>query len=102
MEVTVAELGTLPLRVDRIEKTLTDFRDEVRQEFAAVRSEIGDVRSEVKAAIVASEEATHRQLRVVHEDLVQRIGASEDETRRQMRMLHEDLFQRIKTMGEGG
>jgi hypothetical protein len=114
MADTIERAG-LPRRVDAFERNLNEFRVEVRQEFAAVRDEIVSVRAALKAEIraVVSESAddTHRQLFMVHEDLVQRIGDSKEETRRQMRemndetrrhmlVLHEDLIQRIATIGE--
>jgi hypothetical protein len=97
LERTVTALATLPARVDRVEQALTEFRAEVRQEFAAVRSELP---TELTSAIQAAQEETGRQMFMMHEDLVQRINGSEEETRRQMRVLHEDLVQRLKTLGE--
>lgn len=105
----IAELAGLPSRVDALERNLTEFRVEVRQEFALVHTEL---KAEIRSAVKDSEHETQRQMFMLHEDLVQRIQNSEEETRRQVRdlndetrrhmsVLHEDLVQRITTIGEG-
>ncbi len=68
----MAALDRLSARVDALELQMSQFRGEVRAEFAATRAELRD-----------------------------EIRAGDDETRRYMRVLHEDVIARIATIGEG-
>jgi hypothetical protein len=69
-------LDSLPERVERLEAAIAEFRVEVRSEFAAVREELK-----------AGDEETHRLMRLLHEDVIERIKILGDqiETRRKPR-----------------
>jgi hypothetical protein len=77
-----ARMDDVEPRVATIETELKAFRIEVRQEFAAVRTEM-----------TASGER-------IREELRKEIRDGDEETRRYMRVLHEDLVERISKIGE--
>ena len=73
LEHTVQDLATLPARVGAVERELTEFRAEVRTQFAGVRAEIRQ-----------GDDETRRYMRVLYEDLIERIktmGEGIDELR---------------------
>lgn len=63
LEENVSELTTLPKQVEAVELQILHLRDEMRDEFAAVRQEIGD-----------GDEETRRYMRVLHEEVLARIA----------------------------
>ena len=94
LEARMTVLETLPARVDALESQIVQLRDEMRNEFSAVCSEIrhGDeeTRRSLREEIRAGDEETRRALREEIRDL----GS-------QMRILHEDMIQRFKTLEDG-
>lgn len=92
--------GRIDTLVDRVD-TLTDRVDtlaiDTREGFTRVDAEFVNVRTEMRTGfqaleyqIGASEEGTHAAIR-----------GSQEETRRQMRILHEEVLDRIARLGEG-
>ncbi len=81
-------------RMTAVEEQLREFRGEFNAFRVEVRNEFAAVRKEFREEIAKSADS-------VRFDLRKEITESADETRRQMRVLHEDLVQRIKTLGEG-
>jgi uncharacterized coiled-coil DUF342 family protein len=69
-------------RLTTVETGLREFRNEVRQEFEKVHTELGNFRQQFVA-------------------VRREIKAGDEETRRYMRVLHEDLVERITKIGEG-
>ena len=72
IEQTLTILSTIPERLGTLETQFLQSREEVRLEFSAVHGELHELR-----------------------DGQERLSS-------QMRMLHEDLVERIKRLGEGG
>jgi hypothetical protein len=81
-------------RAEMGETKLDAFRIEVRQEFAAVRTEMGTLGDTLRTEMRASGEQ-------IREELGKEIRSGDEETRRYMRVLHEDLVERISKIGEG-
>jgi len=88
------DLSDLANRVTSLEVQFVQLRDEMRAEFSAVRAEIreGDeeTRRTLREEIRAGDEETRRLMYSLH-----------DEAMAQMRVLHEDLVERIKLIGRG-
>src|SRR5580765_7419693 len=82
-----ARLTTVEARLTTVELQLVQLRDEMRDEFSALRMEIrtGDdeTRRTVREEIRAGDEETRRVLR-------EEIRAGDEETRRYMGVLHEE------------
>jgi hypothetical protein len=97
-EQVVGDLATLPARVTAVEHELAGFRTEVRQEFAAVRSEL---RGEIRGSCDALATDLRAEMRSGNESLKKAIEDGDEQTRRDMRLLYEDLVTRIATLGEG-
>ena len=87
LERRMDTLEQLPARFDRIEAQLLQFREEVREEFSAMR---GGLREEVR-----------EELSAMRGGLREEIRAGDDETRRQMRVLHEEVIGRLTLIQEG-
>ncbi len=79
LEHQMHEMRDLPDRVTKLELQIQQFRQEVRDEFSATRTEL---RAEIVAAV-----------RSLRDAIV--------ETNTYMRMLHEEALARIATVGEG-
>lgn len=62
LEQQMTELRDLPRRVGRVESQLSQLRTEMRGEFSAVRKEMVD-----------GDEETRRQMRVLHEEVIDRL-----------------------------
>jgi hypothetical protein len=77
------------------------LRGELRAVDEALRAEIRTVDEALRAEIRAVDEALHVEIRAVVEALRAEIRAGDAETRRFMRVLHEDLIERIQRLGEG-
>lgn len=58
----MTELRGLPERVGRVESQLSQLRTEMRAEFSAVRQDM-----------VNGDEETRRQMRVLHEEVIDRL-----------------------------
>ena len=72
LEQNVQGLETLPARMAAVEAQILQLREEMRDEFSAVRAEIR-----------AGDEETRVQMRVLHEEVIGRIAAlSEGRPRR--------------------
>jgi hypothetical protein len=74
LERRVTNLEELPARMDRLELQILQFRDEVRAEFSAVRTEIRDGDVMVVTALTEQIEETRRHTSVLFEDAVGRIA----------------------------
>lgn len=98
LEMRVTALEQLPERVDELASQISHLRNEMRVEFSAIRTEIRDgdahVIRDLEAKISSGDEETRRVLR-------QEIHESHDDLGRQMRMLHEDVVERLKVMQDG-
>ena len=79
LEQQMQEMGDLPGRVTKLELQILQFRQDVRDEFSATRTEL---RADIAAAVASLREAIK-------------------ETNTHMRMLHEETLTRIATVGEG-
>jgi hypothetical protein len=105
----VTILEELPARIDDLTLQISQLREEMRGEFAAVRGEMDSGFAAVRAEMHAGDEEARRALR-------EEIRAGDEETRRvlrdqiragdaeimgQARMLHEDLMSRLALMQEG-
>lgn len=104
--VTVLEgkVDTLSDRVDTLTDrvdTLTDRVDtlaiETREGFTRVDAEFVNVRTEMRTGFQALE----YQIGASEEGTQAAIRGSGEETRRQMRILHEEVLDRIARLGEG-
>jgi len=83
--------------VESLESQISQLRDEMHEEFSAVRREIatgdeGCVRS-LREEIRAGDEETRRVLR-------EEIRAGDEERRHLMRVLHEEVLHRMAKLGE--
>ena len=79
LEQQMQEMRDLPERVTKLELQILQFRQEIRDEFSATRTEL---RAEIIAAVTSLREAIA-------------------ETNTHRRMLHEEALARIATVGEG-
>lgn len=79
LEQQMQEMRDLPERVTKLELQILQFRQEVRDEFSATRTEL---RAVVVAAVTSLREAIA-------------------DTNTHMRVLHEETLARIATVGEG-
>jgi hypothetical protein len=115
LEERVAVLETLPARVDRLELQISQFRDEVRVDFAATRTAIStsdeetrrharqlhdDAIATLRAEVAAGDEETRRHARQLHDDAIAtlraEISAGDEETRRHARQLHDDAIATLR------
>ena len=74
LERKVERLEQLPARIDALELQISQFREEVRVEFVALRGERRTGDEETRGLIRESEEETRRLMRVLHEDVIARIA----------------------------
>src|SRR6266542_5078788 len=91
LERRVDLLEALPQRIDNLELQLVQFREEVRDEFSAVRTELRAQGDELRAEMQALGVALRAEMK-----------AGDEETRTLMRILHEDVIARLKLIQEGG
>jgi predicted phage gp36 major capsid-like protein len=119
----MSEMRELPERVIRLESQIVQLRQEMRDEFPAIRSESraelrgglevlgddlrGEIAGAVKSVTTAIEE-TNTHMRMLHEETLsttrREVGAVREaivETNTHMRMLQEEALSRISTVGEG-
>jgi hypothetical protein len=68
-----ARVGGLEARVGSLETQFLQFRQETRSEFSAVRKEMRDLHEDGKAFALQVRDDVMAQVRVLHEDLVDRI-----------------------------
>ena len=82
LEQKVEVLETLPERVTAVELQVVQLREEMRDEFSAVRQEMNamgtGLRAELSAAIRAGDEETRRYMRVLHEEVISRIATIQE------------------------
>ena len=82
LEQKVEVLETLPERVTAVELQIVQLREEMRDEFSAVRQEMNamgtGLRAELSAAIRAGDEETRRYMRVLHEEVISRIATIQE------------------------
>lgn len=87
-------LDELADRVTSLEVQIVQLRDEMRAEFSATRAEARegneDTRHTLREEIRAGDQETRRLIYSLH-----------DEAMTQMRVLHEDLVERIKLIDRG-
>lgn len=87
LEGRVEILEMLPERMDRLELQIAQFREEVRGEFLAVRSEMrllnDETTAELRAEIKAGDEETRHLMRILHEDVITRLTIIQDGQRPQ-------------------
>ena len=86
LEWQMQEMRELPERVTKVESQILQLRQEIRDAFSAIRS---DMRGEIAAAVVT--------LRQALDETNKAIG----DTNTHMRALHEETLSRIATIGEG-
>jgi recombinational DNA repair ATPase RecF len=105
-------VGSLEAGMDDVESRLATvatelkaFRIEARQEFAAVRTEIGTLGETFRTEIATLGATLRTEITAsgerVREELRQEIQDGNDESRRFARVLHEDLVERITAIGDG-
>ena len=70
LEERVSALETLPAKVEALGQQILLLRTEMRGDFSAVRSEIGELRRELHSCI----DDMGVQMRVLHEDVINRIA----------------------------
>jgi phage host-nuclease inhibitor protein Gam len=105
LEKTVAALIGLPgevsqlsRRVGTLESQILQLRTEMKDEFSAVRHELAETRDNLLGVIESGGQATQR----IFEDIrvsQQETNARFDGLSRQMRVLHEDVIERISRLG---
>jgi hypothetical protein len=90
LEEKVQALEELPARVTSIEMQIVQLRTEMRDEFSAVRAEIR-----------AGDYALREEMRDGNEQLRRDMVDVNDRTLTQMRVLHEEVLERIAKLDEG-
>ena len=113
LERRVTTIEQLPERMNRLESQILQLRQEMRDEFSAVRVEMAagdeETRRSLREEIRAGDEETRRtlreEIRAGNEEtrlvLREEIRTGDEETRRFSRILHEDAVGRISIIGEG-
>ena len=81
----MTSLEQLPARIDDLTLQIVQFREENRVEHIAFRSDVADLRTEMREL--------RAEVGVIRSDLV--------DLNRHMRVLHEDVIARIAALGEG-
>jgi hypothetical protein len=74
LEEQMTSLQELPKKVDELGLQIVQLRDEIRSECSAVRAEIRAGDEDVKQALRGEIEETRRQMRVLHEDIIDRLA----------------------------
>ena len=87
LEQKVEGLQKLPARMDAVESQILQLRDEMRDEFSAIRERF---------------EETRQLARELHQEVLTRLQEGDQENGRLMRVLHEDVVARISLIQEGG
>lgn len=88
LEQRVTRLEELPARMDRLESQVLQLRLEMRDEFSAVREEMGGL-------------ATRQEMREEFAAVRLEIRTGDEETRHYMRMLFEEYIGRMRVIDEG-
>lgn len=73
LELRVTELEKLPDRISAVESQIVLLRTEMRSEFSAVRTEIGETRQSLEYQIAEKHDEAIRYMRVLHEDVIGRL-----------------------------
>jgi hypothetical protein len=89
VEQKVGSLADLPARVASVELQISQFLEEVRAEFSATRSEMGECEGRLRAEMREGAEQLRAEMRSLNQ-----------ETLTQMRVLHEDVIARLAVLGE--
>jgi hypothetical protein len=97
LERRMANLETLPDRMDRLESQIVQLRTEMREEFSAIRGEVNGFRDETRGEF----EAVRAEIRVAAATLREEIRAGDEESRHFMRVLHEEVIGRLALIQEG-
>ena len=95
-------------RVASLELQISQFREEVRLEFSAVRDEISDLGKTLRDGMHSGMDSLaktlrdewHDEMNSLADTLRGEIRAGDEETRRQMRVLHEDVISRLALLDE--
>ena len=103
-----ANVTGLTVRIGSLETGVGEFKREVRSEFAAVRGEMAaefaDVRHEMRTGFSALEYQIDTSISAsgarLQDFVHDAIKASEEATHRHMRVLHEEVLERISRLGE--
>ena len=74
VEHRMQSLEELPARVSALGLQISQFREEVRLDFSAVRGEIQSLGETLRTEMRVGDEETRRQMRVLHEDVISRIA----------------------------
>ena len=89
------EVSQLSRRVGTLESQILQLRTEMKDEFSAVRRELGETGDNLLGVIESGGQATRRLVAEVREET----NARFDGLSRQMRVLHEDVIERISRLG---
>jgi phosphotransferase system IIB component len=89
------EVSQLSRRVGTLESQMVQLRTEMKDESSAVRHELAETRDNLLGVIESGGQATLRLLAEVREET----NARFDGLSRQMRVLHEDVIERISRLG---
>ena len=111
LEQKVGSLAELPARVASVELQISQFREEVRAEFSATRSEMGECEGRLRVEIHGTADRLRSEMRECEgrlraemregaEQLRAEMRSLNQETLTQMRVLHEDVIARIAVLGE--
>ena len=130
LERRMTELEKLPDRITAVESQIVQLRAEMRGEFSAVRTEIGETRHSLRQEIAATGQSLRQEIAATEQSLRQEIADTRqtlqgqiadtrqalqeevrdasrreaeqnEETRRYMRVLHDDVIARIASIQEG-
>jgi len=85
LEQKVEGLQKLPARMDAVKSQILQLRDEMRDEFSAIRKRF---------------EETKQLAQELHQEVLTRLHEGDQENGRLMRVLHEDVVARISLLGE--
>ena len=107
----MTRLEEVPVRMDRLESQIVQFRTDVRGEFSAVRTDISAVDealrremqegfSTLRAEIRGGDEGIRRELRDGLATVRLETRAGDEETRSYMRLLFEEYVGRLKVVAE--
>jgi hypothetical protein len=100
LESKVENLEKLPPRVASLELHIQQFRDEVRVEFSAVRSEMRDLGETLRGEMRDLGETLRGEMGESAAALQREMRELNDQTNTHMRVLHEEVLARIGLLGE--
>jgi hypothetical protein len=88
-------VGGLEGRVTKVESQISQLRSDIQVGFSAAGRDLGDTRDAILEVIDSSSQATQK----LYDDGRKEMRQLFKETNTQMRVLHEDLVERIKLLG---